>query len=250
MRKFLNFLIKFVVVLLLVATTALVAIVGWFVWHYEYGIGLPDRQKLLAVSAADRICSSDGERNFVPLAAVPPVVRDAFLAYEEPEFFERPPINPFVEVAGAAFFRRAPRNASISNTVMRCLMSLSTECCKKQIDWHVGGGVLLGRIEKTLSKDTIFEIFLNEIYFGRNAYGAAAAARAYFGKSLSDLTVEEAAYIAALPRAPNRMSRNERGIELRNFVIDRMRAAGLISPAQAESAKRQPLVLREVSAPI
>ena len=130
-------------------------------------------------------------------------------------------------------------------------MSLSTECCKKQIDWHIGGGVLFGRIERTLSKDTIFEIFLNEMWFGRGAYGASAAAEAYFGKSLSDLTLEQAAYIAALPRAPNRMSRNsERGIERRNFVIDRMRDAGMISPAQAASAQQQPLSLREVSAPI
>ena len=246
MRKLVGVLIS----LLLVANTAMVAAVGCFVWHYEYGIGLPDRQKLVAVSAADRICSSGGERNFVPIAAVPPMVRNAFLAAAEPKFFDRPPINPFVELAGFALLGRTPRGSSISNTATRCLMSLSTECCKKQIDWHIGGGVLFGRIERTLSKDTIFEIFLNEMWFGRGAYGASAAAEAYFGKSLSDLTLEQAAYIAALPRAPNRMSRQERGIELRNFVIDRMRDAGMISPAQAASAQQQPLSLREVSAPI
>lgn len=246
MRK----LISFLTALLLVVYATLVAAFGYFVWHYEYEIGLPDREKLVAVSAADRICSSGGERNFVPIAAVPPIVRNAFLAAEEPKFFDRPPINPFVELAGFALFGRTPRGSSISNTATRCLMSLSTECCKKQIDWHIGGGVLFGRIERTLSKDTIFEIFLNEMWFGRNAYGAGAAARAYFGKSLSDLTLEEAAYIAALPRAPNRMSRNERGIELRNLVINRMRDAGMISPAQAASAQQQPLSLRDVSAPI
>jgi penicillin-binding protein 1A len=247
MRKLVGFLIA----LLLVADTALVAAVGSLVWHYEYGIGLPDRQNLVAVSAAERICSSGGERNFVPIAAVPPVVRAAFLAAEEPDFYDRPPINPFVELAGFALFGRTPRGSSISNTATRCLMSLSTECCKKQIDWHIGGSVLFGRIERTLSKDTIFEIFLNETWFGRGAYGAIAAAQAYFGKSLSDLTLAEAAYIAGLGRGPNHFGRNnERGVERRNRVIDRMRQAGAIGSAQADSAKQQPLVLRDFSAPI
>lgn len=91
---------------------------------------------------------------------------------------------------------------------------------------------------------------MNGTWFGRGAYGASAAANAHFGKSLSDLTLEEAAYVAALARAPYSINRNnERGTERRNFVIDRMRKAGAISPEQAESAKQRPLLLREVFAP-
>jgi penicillin-binding protein 1A len=96
-----------------------------------------------------------------------------------------------------------------------------------------------------LPNDRIFEIYLNEVWFGRRSHGAAAAANAYFGKSLSDLTLDEAAYLAALPRAPYSVGRDrELGIRRRNFVIDRMAEAAAVSPAQAASAKQQPLLLR------
>lgn len=248
MRK----LVRALVTLRLVGSTALVALVGLFVWHFEYGIGLPDRQKLLAVSAADRFCSSGGERDFVALAAAPPIVRAAFLAAEEPDFYDRPLINSlFIEYVRAALSKRAPSGSPISLSVARCLMASSPECCPKHINWSIGAFVLMARIEGTLSRDVIFELFLNDIYFGRGAYGAGTAAKAYFGKSLSDLTVEEAAYIAALVKAPNHYGRNnERGTARRNLVIDRMRDARVISPAQAVSAQQQPLLLRDVSAPI
>jgi membrane peptidoglycan carboxypeptidase len=252
MRKFLNVLVKSVVALLLVANTAIVAAVGWLYWHYEYGIGLPDRQKLVAVSARDRTCSSGGERNFVPFAAIPTIVRDALIASEgESDFFDRPPVNFFAELASAAMFNRTPRSSPISLAVTRCLMSSSPLCCKESFDRHMGTIILMHRVERAVSKETIFELYLNETYFGRGAYGAGAAAQAYFGKSLSDLTLEEAAYIAALVRAPNSINRNnERGTARRNLVIDRMRDAGMISPAQAASAQQQPLSLRDGSAPI
>lgn len=241
MRKFIGVLIA----LLLVVNATIVAAVGWYVWHYEYGVGLPDRQKLVAVSAADRICSSGGERKFVPLAAVPPIVRAAFLAAEEPDFYDRPLISSlFIEYVRAALSKRMPRGSPISLTVARCLMP--PECCPKTLNWSTAAFVLMARVEGTLSRDIIFELFLNETYFGRGAYGASAAANAYFGKSLSDLALEESAYIAALVRAPNNINRDsKRGIERRNLVIDRMRKAGTITPEQADAAKQQPLLLRE-----
>lgn len=102
-----------------------------------------------------------------------------------------------------------------------------------------------------LPKDLIFELYLNEIWLGCGTYGAGAAANAYFGKSLSNLTLEETAYVAGLIRAPSAISRNlEHGTGRRNFVLDRMAEAESISPTQAESAKQQPLILREVPAPI
>lgn len=251
MWKLLRLCIRSVLVLAVVSTVALVAMAGWSAWRLEYELDVPSRHRLAVVSAADGVCSSNGERNFVPLTAIPPMVRSAFLAAEEPDFFDRPPINPFVEFARAALFNQKPRTSSISSTVVRCLMSLSTQCCKNHVEWHVGNAVLMYRVESTLSKDLIFELYLNETWFGRRAYGAGAAARAYFGKSLSDLPPDEAAYIAGLPRVSSAVGRDqERGIRRRNLVIDRMRDAGAISPSQATSAKQQPLLLREPSAPI
>jgi penicillin-binding protein 1A len=136
----------------------------------------------------------------------------------------------------------------MSNAVARCLLTLLNRDWRgRTFDWHISNIVLMRHVERDLPKDRIFEIYLNETWFGRRSYGAAAAAKAYFGKSLSDLTLDEAADVAALPRAPYRVGRDsEYGITRRNFVIDRMAKAAAISPAQAELAKQQPLLLRQV----
>jgi membrane carboxypeptidase/penicillin-binding protein len=249
MRRFLKVFVKVAAALLVVATVALAAIGGWFIWHYEYEIGLPRSQELATVSAAGRICSTGGERTFLPLAAIPPMVRGAFLAAEEPDFYDRAPVSFFIEIANAVRFNRPPRISAISTAVARCLMSLSPECCKKRLDWHIGTLVLISRVERTLSKNLIFEVYLNEAWFGRGSYGPVAAAGSYFGKSLSELTVEEAAYLAVLPRAPAIVRDNEHGIRRRNVVIDRMLAAGIISQAEAASAMQRPLLLREIARP-
>src|SRR5262249_24612112 len=138
----------------------------------------------------------------------------------------------------------------ISVPVTRCVMVLSTGCCRTGLDWHIGNFILMWRLDRILPKSTIFEIYLNETWFGRGAYGVGAAARAHFGKSLSDLTIEEAAYIAGSARAPYLARNSEGGTERRNRIIDQMRDAGAVSPAQADSAKQQPLLLREPPAPI
>ena len=100
------------------------------------------------------------------------------------------------------------------------------------------------RIERTYSKDRILELYLNEIYLGFGAYGVAAASLLYFDKSVQELTIAEAAYLAALPKAPSDLHpfRNrDRAVERRNYVIDRMREDGYITAAQAEEARKSPL---------
>src|SRR5207253_11514027 len=98
------------------------------------------------------------------------------------------------------------------------------------------------------SKNTIFEIYMNETYLGRGAYGAGAAAVAYFGKPLAELSLDEAAFLAGLVRNPALVRRGqEPGLQRRNVVLDRMGQAGMISTEKAASAKERPLVLRSVS---
>ena len=97
------------------------------------------------------------------------------------------------------------------------------------------------KIERTYSKDKILELYLNEIYLGLGAYGIAAASLIYFDKAVNELTVPEAAYLAALPKAPNNyhpFRQRERALERRNWVIDRMAEAGFVKTADAEKAKR------------
>ena len=91
---------------------------------------------------------------------------------------------------------------------------------------------------------------MNEIWLGRGAYGAGAAAAAYFGKSLAELNLDEAAFLAALVRQPSLVRRGEKAsLQRRNFVLDRMRQADMISAEEVASAKEQPLILRSVSGP-
>src|SRR6201746_167018 len=106
--------------------------------------------------------------------------------------------------------------------------------------------LLAMRIERAYSKDKILELYLNEIYLGLSAYGVAAASLVYFDKSVNELTISEAAYLAALPKAPSSLHpiRNrDRAIERRNYVIDRMLENGWIKQADADASRKDPLVV-------
>ena len=103
------------------------------------------------------------------------------------------------------------------------------------------------KIERAYSKEKILELYLNEIYLGLGAYGVAAASLLYFDKSVHELTIAEAAYLAALPKAPNNYNpfrQRDRAIERRNWVIDQMVGTGTIKAADGEKAKKEPLASR------
>src|SRR5208337_4875565 len=100
------------------------------------------------------------------------------------------------------------------------------------------------KIERAYSKDKILELYLNEIYLGFGAYGVAAASLLYFDKSVHELSIQEAAYLAALPKGPNNYNpfrRKEEAIARRNYVIDRMVEDGYVTAEAGEQAKKQPL---------
>jgi penicillin-binding protein 1A len=252
MRKFIRILVKSVLALVLLSVATLAAGVGWLVWHYDYEIELADHRQLANVAATGQVCASGGQQMVIPFAAIPPIVRTAFLAAEDPDFYRRPPFNPFMEFARAALFNTRPSSPPlISNMVVRCLVSQSPVSSCRGIDWHICNLVLMHRVERDLHKDLIFDLYLNGIALGRGTFGVGAAADVYFGKSLTDLSLAEVAYIAGLPRAPNHYGRNpEKGVIRRNVVLDRMVEAGSISPLEAAGAKLEPLVFRDVAARI
>jgi len=106
--------------------------------------------------------------------------------------------------------------------------------------------LLAMRIERAYSKDKILELYLNEIYLGVGAYGVAAASLVYFDKSVNELTVAEAAYLAAMPKAPGALHpvrNHDRAVERRNYVIDRLLENGWIKQAEADIARKDPLVV-------
>lgn len=237
MRKFLVVAAKTALAVLSLGGVGLLAFAGWLVWHYEYGAGLPTDAQLAAIAQAGPACTSDPKRTYVPLADIPPLLRSAMIAYEQPDFYEAWSLNPIIEIALAMGAGRRPAPAGLTQSVSRCLLSLSPET-RRQID-PIASIFFTQRVTSILSRDRMLEIYLNENYLGRGAYGVAAGAQAYFGKPLQDLDVDEIAFLIMRARRP--FPSRYFNTDSRNYVIDRMQAAGLISETQAAVAKSRVL---------
>lgn len=186
-------------------------------------------------------------RLYLPIQAIPDRVKAAFLSAEDKNFYN----HPGVDVTG--LFRaivtnlqqmgsgRRPVGASTITQQVAKNFLLSSD---QTIDRKVKEAILSFRIEQAYSKDRILELYLNEIFFGMNSYGIAGAALTYFDKSVTELTIAETAYLAALPKGPNNyhpFRRGEAAIERRNWVIDRMVENGYVTKSEGDEAKKQPL---------
>jgi len=229
-------------------------------WHF--GRGLPEYQQLADYRppVMTRVHAGDGsliteyateKRAFVPIRAIPKLVIKAFLAAEDKNFYSHPGIDPFgVARALVTNLRRLggdrrPVGASTITQQVAKNFLLTNEVSYER---KIKEAILALRIERTFSKNRILELYLNEIYLGFGAYGAAAAALNYFNKSMDELTVGEAAFIAALPKAPNNyhpIRRPKAAKARRDWVISRMLEESFITKAQAEAAMAEPLVVHE-----
>ncbi|WP_441234792.1 transglycosylase domain-containing protein [Bradyrhizobium sp. 930_D9_N1_4] len=241
MRKFFVVAAETVLAVLSLGGVGLLAFSGWLVWHYEYGIGLPTEAQLAAISQTGPACGTDAKRAVVPLADIPHLLRDAVIAYEQPDYYQAWSLNPIVEIASAMGAGRRPLAGGITQPVAHCLLSLSPET-RRQID-PIAGILFMQRVIRSLSRDRILEIYLNERYLGRGAYGMAAGAETYFGKPLPDLDVDEIAFLMIRARQP--YPSRSFDARSRDRVIDRMQTAGLISETQAATAKNRPLPLND-----
>ena len=184
-------------------------------------------------------------RIFVPINTIPKLVLGAFLSAEDKRFYEHGGLD-FVGIARALFKNlqnpgRRPEGASTITQQVAKNFLLSNE---QKLDRKLKEAILAIRIERAYSKDKILELYLNEIFLGIGSYGVAAAALNYFNKELKDLTVEEAAYLAALPKAPNNyhpFKRTKEATLRRNWILDEMWQNGYIKKEEAEVAKAKPL---------
>lgn len=207
-----------------------------------------------------RIYTADGQligefgeerRTYVHIADVPDVMQKAVLAAEDRRFFDHIGVDP-VGVARAAltnlFAGGTEQGASTITMQLAREFFLSNE---RTYSRKIVEILLALRIEDTLSKEQIFELYLNQIYLGKRAYGFAAAARTYFDKPLSQLSAAEAAVLAGLPKAPSRfnpMVNPTRAIERQRYVLRRMREAGFLTQPQYEEAMTEHLVFAAPSA--
>jgi penicillin-binding protein 1A len=250
--RFLGFLFAAGTILFLVG----VAATAGLMWHFSKD--LPDYSQLQDYEppVMTRVHAADGSllaeyarerRLYIPIQAVPKRVINAFLAAEDKNFYEHGGLDfSGIARAGVLFIQnygsnRRPQGASTITQQVAKNFLLSNEVSFTR---KIKEALLALKIERTYSKDKILELYLNEIYLGLGAYGIAAASLIYFDKSVHELTVPEAAYLAALPKAPTLLHpfrQRERAIERRNYVIDRMVDDHYISAAEGEKAKKEGL---------
>jgi penicillin-binding protein 1A len=177
----------------------------------------------------------------------PPQLINAFLAAEDRTFFTHGGLD-YPGLVGAVFDyisksgtgERARGGSTITQQVAKIFFTGDEYSVTRKIR----EAFLARRIESVLSKPQILELYMNQIFLGRNAYGVQAAARAYFGKDVDQLTLAESAYLAVLPKAPanyDPVRRPERALERRNWVLNEMARNGFITAAQRDGAVRQPL---------
>jgi len=185
-------------------------------------------------------------RILVPLAQIPQSLRDAILATEDRRFYSHWGIDP-VGVARAIIqnYRRG-RIVEGGSTITQQLTKVLFLTPDKSLERKIKEAVLALELERRYSKDRILEMYLNQVYFGHGSYGVEAAARAYFGKSVSELTVRESALIAGLPRAPTNYSpfdRPEAAKRRREVVLRRLVDFGSIKDEEAKRLAKSDLGL-------
>ena len=225
---------------------------GAIFWMYGRDLPSTDQLAQYAPPTISRIYSGEGRimdefakerRLFVPSEDIPDLVKDAFISAEDKNFYLHKGYDPRGMVAAALDAAQGGRlrgASTITQQVMKNFLLSGERSAERKIKELI----LAARLEQTLSKDKILELYLNEIYLGQNSYGVAAAAQTYFNKSLADLSVEEAAYLAALPQKPaalHPVRDKQEAIERRNYVLGEMRENGIIDAATFETARVAPL---------
>jgi len=208
------------------------------------------RPKLpLRVFTADGVLMGEfGEerRNLTPIAEIPKVMKDAVLSIEDARFYQHGGVDylGILRAGLANIGRMKSQGASTITMQVARNVYLSSEKTYTRKIYEI---LLTYKLEHMLSKDQILEIYMNQIFLGNRAYGFASAAETYFGKSLKDLSIAEAAMLAGLPKAPsayNPFANPKRARSRQLYIIERMEENGFITAAQAKAAKAEPLQLR------
>lgn len=256
MLRFLSYMASlalfFLIILIIVVTYGMSRI----------NITIPDYRQLADYEPAvtTRLFAGDGQimmeyaaekRLFVPIDKIPELVKNAFISAEDKHFYKHAGID-YTGIIRAALGNlrkmgsgKRPAGASTITQQVAKNFLLSSEVSYTR---KLKEAILARRINKAFSKDHVLELYLNEIYLGNRAYGVAAAAMNYFNKSLDELTLDEIAFLAALPKGPNNYNpktRYDAALARRNWVIDRMVEDGYVSAEEAAEAKERELTVVE-----
>ncbi len=237
-------------------------VIAGFLFFKKNTENLPDYEQLKNYSPiiTTRLYASDGKliteyskekRIFVPFDLIPKHLSNAFIAAEDSNFYKNSGIDVF------AIFRTSVRNALAvvkgqeglggASTITQQVVKNFLLTRERTIERKVKEAILAYRMTKAFSKDKILELYLNQIYLGSGAYGVAAAAQVYFDKSIDELTIEEDALLATLPKAPSRLDPRknmEKAKYRRDWVIERMVDEGFITEEEGDAAKEKPITLK------
>ncbi len=231
---------------------AAVTLTGVFVY---YGKDLPDHEQLAQYAPAtiSRVYSARGlvmdefaqeRRIYTPVDEIPPLIKQAFISAEDKNFYNHGGFDAVGIVKAAVDAARGGRlrgASTITQQVMKNFLLSGDRSAERKIK-----EILLAvRLENTLSKEDILGLYLNEIFLGQNSYGVTAASQTYFAKTLEELTPAEAAYLAAIPKAPSNyhpVRQKARALARRDFVLREMEENGYIDKATYEEAKATDLI--------
>ncbi|UWR20951.1 penicillin-binding protein 1A [Sulfitobacter sp. S190] len=228
--------------------------IGAIFWMY--GRDLPSHESLAQYTppTISRIYSGQGKlidefaterRLFAPADTIPELVKQAFISAEDKNFYEHDGYD--LRGIGAAAYdavKSRGRDVRGASTITQQVMKNFLLSGDRRAERKIKEIILAARLEETLSKEKILELYLNEIFLGQNSYGVAAASQTYFNKTLGDLAPHEAAFLASLPKAPSDyhpVRRKDRLMNRRNFVLREMKENGFITEAAYQKEVAAPL---------
>ncbi len=233
----------------------LVALSFGAIFHI-YGKDLPSHESLATYTppTISRIYSGEGQiidefarerRLFTPAEEIPVLVKQAFISAEDKNFYKHSGYDARgIAVALVEAVRTRGKTVRGASTITQQVMKNFLLSGDRKIERKIKEIILATRIEETLDKEKILELYLNEIFLGQNSYGVAAAAQTYFNKTLSELSPHEAAFLASMPKAPSDyhpVRQSERLLNRRNFVLREMYENGYITQANYQAEVDAPL---------
>src|SRR5437773_1433299 len=247
------------VMLLALAAGGLTGIIAAYQLNYSQAAGEVAALATYRPSVVTRVYADDGQtvigefalEKRIPLKfeEIPPVMKNAILAVEDTRFYDHMGIDP-IRILGAAWknltSERVEGGSTLTQQLAKNLFLTREQTLKRKMnEW-----VLALQIERYYTKNQIMELYANHIFLGANAYGVEAGAETYFGKQAKDLTLEEAALLAAVPKAPGEYSPTAnptKAKERRDLVLDLMARTGFATQSEVDAAKVKPIVLAETA---
>lgn len=240
-RRWLRALFWMTTSLLAVVTIALTAL------YFYVTRDIPTSDDIRAGCLASSDHEFQGRQQPLPLAQIPLLLQKTFVAMEDYDFYDRKQGRSLVELIRYSYVCASGQVLCCDSSIVRQVARQCQPANWDRNDQLIKLPILIKRLHAGLTNDELLEIYLNQVYLGRGAYGVEAAARTWFDKSASQLSPAETALLAASVRSPINPDKPGRARVRRLYVLERMRHLGFISEEQAKAAKEEEIIIRPVA---